>query len=418
MFLRRAAVAAAIFAAACREPAGSATHSRTEAMRPADGGFVRPFADDGGRARVEVDPRDPESLYLAAQQEFIAGQFTEAADHLRKSLLLSPSAKAFHSLGDALVAQARFAEAADAYREAVRLDPSKHLSWMRLGRCLLNSGRANEGVEAYRRAQALKSDDLAAAHEEVEALLAARRDDEAVAALERTVVADPEASARDLKLIGQIRARQERWADAVTALRRAVAVQADADAFNQIGEALARLADLPGARDAFQEAARLDPKDPFAWELVAEVEEKLGRRDSAKAAFESSLKVKDRPGPHLGLARLALAGGEGALARRELDAALGAATGETASEAREIAAFALRLGDAAVAVKLLEMLATEPESGKDPALLRQLAAAYEARRGSVHGREQEELARKVKQTCQKARAAAPKGEDARCPPRG
>ncbi|MBI5545772.1 MAG: hypothetical protein HY901_17930, partial [Deltaproteobacteria bacterium] len=48
-------------------------------LRLGDGGFVRPDLGDAGRAHVIVDPLDPESLYLAAQEAFIAGEFEKAA---------------------------------------------------------------------------------------------------------------------------------------------------------------------------------------------------------------------------------------------------------------------------------------------------------------------------------------------------
>lgn len=421
MALRRAVVAAVLLSVSCRgqSPAKIESSSRVPALRPSsDGGFVRPGAEPGLRDRVAVDPKAPESLYLAGQQEFLEGRFAEAADHLRQSIRLAPSAKAWHALGDALLSQVRFGEAADAFREAVQIDPAKRLSWMRLGRCLINSGRPNEAVEAYRKAEGLMPGELTAPREQVEALLDAKRYDDAAALLERTAAADPAGSAKDLVLIGQIRSRQQRWPDAVAALRRAVAVRPDADAFNQIGEALVRMGDLPGARDAFREAAQLGPTDPFAWEAVGEIEVKLGRPEAAKAAFESSLKVKDRPGPHLGLGRVALAAGSAAAARAELDKALETATGETPAESREIASFALQAGAAAVAVKLLEMLAAEPEGQKDAALLRELATAYSARRSTARGRDVADLARKIISTCERARAVSPPTDRSRCPETG
>lgn len=418
---RRAAVAAALLFAACRGQSlgsGEGWSPRPSTRPPSDGGFVRPASEAGLRDRVVADPKAPESLYLVGQQEFLEGRFAEAADHLRQSIRLAPSAKAWHALGDALLSQARFGEAADAFREAVKLEPAKRLSWMRLGRCLINSGRPSEAIDAYRKAEELLPSDLTAPREQVEALLEAKRDDEAVAVLERTAAADAAGSAKDLVLIGQIRSRQQRWAEAVAALRRAVAVRPDADAYNQIGEAMVRMGDLPGARDAFQEAAKLGPTDPFAWEVVGEIEVKLGRPGAAKAAFESSLKVKDRPGPHLGLGRVALAGGDARAARAEINKALETATGETPAESREIASLALKVGAPAVAVKLLEMLAAEPEGAKDAALLRELATAYSVQKSTVRGREQLDLARKVSQTCEKARAVAPPSERARCPETG
>ncbi len=421
MAFGRAAAVAALLLAGCRGQPPGANQSPSlppVPQRSGDGGFVRPSPESGLRDRITLDPKSHESLYLAGQQEFLEGKFGEAAEHLRQSLRLSPSAKAWHALGDALLSQARFGEAVDAFREAVKLEPAKRLSWMRLGRCLINSGRPSEAVEAYRKAQELMPGDLTAPREEVEALLEAKRDDEAAAVLERTAAADPAGSPKDLVLIGQIRSRQQRWAEAVAALRRAVAVRPDADAYNQIGEALVRVGDLSGARDAFQEAAKLGPKDPFAWEVVGEIEVKLGRLEAAKAAFESSLKVQERSGPHLALGRLAVAARDASGARAELDKALGSATGETPAESREIAAFALKVGTPAVAVKLLEMLVAEPEGAKDAALLRELATAYSAEKSKARAGEQADLARKVSQACERARAASPPADRSPCPSTG
>lgn len=341
-------------------------------------GFVRPPSADGGREKVAVDPANAESLYLAGQQEFIAGEFATAAEHFRKALGLAPSARVWHALGDAQLAQARFSDAAAAFRSAIELEPKKRLSWMRLGRCLINSGRLSEAIEAYREAQALQPDDAIAYREEAEALIALERDEEAIARLDKALGLDAEGAAADLKLIGQLRAKRGEWTLAVEAMRRSAQAHPDAGIYSELGDALVRSGDFPGARDAFGEAARLDPKDPFAWELVGELELRLGDRAAARAAFEAALKVKERPLPQLALGRMELVDGKREEARKRFDLALEAATGEQANEAREIARFAGELGEWDSAEKLLAMLAAEEEGAKDASLWLELAGARQA----------------------------------------
>ncbi len=365
--------------------------------------FVRP-AIDGGLSEVVIDPRDPESYYRAGQEEFLKGEFDKAADHLRQSLRLAPTAKGWHVLGDTLLSQGRFNEAADAYREAVKLEPGKRLSWMRLGRALINSGGNAEAAQAFLKAQELKPEDPEAYREQAEALVGADRSAEAVASLQKAIELDPKSSAKDLKLQGQLLGKLGKHAEAAKVLAKSAELHPDPGVYNELGEVLVRGGELANAVKAFEEAAKLDAKDPTAWEMVGEIQSKLGNAPAAREAYGASLKVGDSTGPHLGLARLALAEGKKADASKELDLAMAVTTGEV-YEARELALVCAKLELWPQANKLLMLVLEDPEQAAQPALWLQLARA----------RAKLKMKAEVKQACERAKALLPKDDKTACP---
>jgi tetratricopeptide (TPR) repeat protein len=356
-----------------------------------------------------VDERDPESLYLAGQQEFVEGDAERAVESFRRAILLRPSAKLYHAMGDALLAQVKFSDAASAFREAVRIEPNKRISLMRLGRCLLNSGGSAEAVEVFRRAQALNPDDAEAYREEAAALQNLHREDEAVARLEKAAGLSPSGGDRDFKTVGQIREKQGRYAEAAAAFSRSAELKPDSAVYAQLGEVQVRALNFQGARVAYEEAAKLDSADPWHWEVVGELRERLGERDKAREAFEASLKVKDRPTPHLSLGRLSLLANRRPEAEKELELAMGALGGTVVSEVRDVAAFAMELDRPALAEKLVAMLAGEedPKSGKkDPELFLELARVRRVLKD----------AKGVAEACRQAKELLPKDDARPCPP--
>lgn len=411
----RCALALLVPLAACQKapspaPAAPPPVAPVVASPSAPGAFVRPSLAPGtARAKVEVDERDPESLYLAGQQEFVEGDAERAVESFRRAILLRPSAKLYHALGDALLAQVKLSDAASAFREAIRIEPNKRISLMRLGRCLLNTGGSAEAVEVFRKAQALKPDDAEAYREEATALQNLHRDDEAVARLEEASGLSPSVADRDFKTIGQLREKQGRYAEAAAALSRSAELKPDAAVYALLGEVRVRVLDFQGARAAYEEAAKLDPAEPWHWEVVGELRERLGEREKAREAFEASLKVKDRPTPHLSLGRLSLLANRRPEAEKELDLAMGALSGTVVSEVRDVAAFAMDIDRPAVAEKLIAMLASEedPTSGKkDPELFLELARVRRVLKD----------AKGVDEACRQAKELLPKDDLRPCPP--
>lgn len=419
------ALVGALCLAGCKE-APPASPVLATPLRPGDAGFVRPTPKDGDTKQFVLDSLDPDSLYRAGQEAFLAGDSAKAAEHFRASLRLKPVAKAWHALGDALMTQGKFGEAADAFEDAVALEPGKRMSWQRRARCLLNAGRAGEALESLRKAVELKPDDPAGVRDLADGLVEAQKDAEAVEQLKKATAMDASGAAKDWKLIGEIHARGERWAEAVPALKESAKLHPDPGIFAELADAQVHAGDLDGALASFEEAARLDPKDPLAPETIGELKLKKGDLEGARKAFEASLAVQERSYPHLALGRIDFKEGKKDGAQAQLDKALdlvakaleapqkpralAAASKEedaTKLEVREIASYAAEIGSFEAAEKLLLLLAEEEGAKKDATLFLELAKVRQLKKD----------AKGAKEACEKAKALLPKDDKTVCPPK-
>ncbi|MGC4113449.1 MAG: tetratricopeptide repeat protein [Myxococcales bacterium] len=257
-------------------------------------------------------------------------------------------------------------------------------------------------------------------------LVEAKKDDEAIAELKKAIAMDASGAAKDYKLMGEVYARGEKWKEAVAPLSESAKLHPDPGIFAELAEAQIRAGDLDGALASYQEAAKLDPKDPLAQETVGELKLKKGDTAGARAAFEASLALKDRAYPHLALGRIDFKDGKKDGAKAQLDKALelvakaleapqkpkalAAAAKEedtTKLEVREIASYALEIGSFETAERLLLVLAEEEDAKKDATLFLELAKARQGKKD----------AKGVKDACEKVKALLPKGDKTACPPK-
>jgi FkbM family methyltransferase len=138
------------------------------------------------------------------------------------------SAAARNDLGIALANQGRLDEAADAFRQALRLQPDYPDAHNNLGIVLVLQDRLDEAVASYQQALRLKPN-------------------------------YPEAHNN----LGTMLARQGRLDEAVASYQEALRLQpADPEAHNNLGLALARQDRLDEAMASYQEALRLRPSYP------------------------------------------------------------------------------------------------------------------------------------------------------------
>lgn len=348
---------------ACQERPSVPTAEKNDAPMVADAG------------EIPSDPNDVQSIYFAGQQEFINGNFAKAAEHYRSVLLVEKSARAWHALGDVNMATMQFDAATDAFREAIRIEPSKRLSVMRLGQALQRGGRFGEAVEVYRQAQAMKPGDADAFRLEAEALVPLRRFDEAIERLMKaaSLEKNPAQRARDYQAMAELELKREDMARATGFFEQAIAAEPSVELYAALADAALRDGRLEKSRDAFREAAVRDAKDPFYWEAVAELELRLGNRAAAREAFAKSIQVMPRALIHVALGRLELSEGRQEAAREQLSLALSTSEG-AAQEVREAAHLSASLKDFALAEQLLLTLPDGEDTEDRDALWREIAA--------------------------------------------
>ncbi|MEO7271745.1 MAG: tetratricopeptide repeat protein [Vicinamibacterales bacterium] len=168
--------------------------------------------------------------------------------------------------------------------------------------------------------------------------------------------------------LGQQLLTNQKYADAVSALKKATSLNANAGgAQNMLGYAALRQGDAEGAIAAFEEYARLMPQEPNPQDSLGEALLGAGRFKESEAAFQKALALS--PGfwtAHEGVAYARLYTGDWAGGRDALNQAKAAATQRTdkISVDDELAAVAMAQHDTAGAMRILDGI--EKTAGAQP----------------------------------------------------
>jgi tetratricopeptide (TPR) repeat protein len=119
---------------------------------------------------TELQPDSAWAFQVLGTAHHAAGHRAAALDNYRKAIALTPSARAYSNIGTLLFEEARFQEAAAAYRHAIELRPKVPLTHRNLGDALLRLGRRREASAAYRTSAALARQELEVSPDDPELL--------------------------------------------------------------------------------------------------------------------------------------------------------------------------------------------------------------------------------------------------------
>ena len=313
----------------------------------------------------QPDPKaQAEGLYLAGTAAYLKGEFVEAHQKFAEVRSLNPTDPRLPAAeGEVYLAEVKLDQALLAFQEAQKLDPKRATTWSRIGFIHLLKGNRQEAAKALDKALELNPKDFNALEARSEIQLKEGKIEEAIAGLLTAADVAPDLVKPLLVLRAVTELTQRgRGSDALQILE----VQAkkglkSAEIFSELGDRLVEANRLPEARDAYTEAAKLNPKDPTLWELVGELNAKLDKPADAEVAFRESLKVKDRGVVHASLARLCQAKKDAACVKDELDKALATASGEELRELLDLADLLSSVGRKKDAYALVKDLADEEE---------------------------------------------------------
>jgi tetratricopeptide (TPR) repeat protein len=137
-------------------------------------------------------PDDVELLRLAGRAGVETGS-EDAVDQLRSVAEQQPdSADSWRDLADALAAEGRTADAEDAFRRVIDIEPEDEVALTALGHTAFQSGNRDEGVSMLEQVAGRSSGASTAAISLVDMYRMVGRPDEALAAARRVAEADPE----------------------------------------------------------------------------------------------------------------------------------------------------------------------------------------------------------------------------------
>ncbi|MBX5480311.1 MAG: tetratricopeptide repeat protein [Myxococcaceae bacterium] len=364
------------------------------------------FGCEGGSKPVDPKTR-AEGLYVHGTALYLQGKFDEALKAFEQMKTIVPDDPRLPAaVGEVYLSQSKLREALEYFQTAAAKDPKRSTNWSRIGFIQAQLGKNDEARSALRKAIGLNPHDFNALEALGDVDLHEHKVREAAKNYALAAEASPRPDAQGQLYVKAARVLEDAKdeAGAIQVLEQGLAKGTQtADVQAELGELYVRARRFDDALPVLIAAAQNNPVDPTLWQMVGELYLAKDKPGDAIAAFQQSLKVKDRAEVHGSLARIHKARGDTAAAAEELDKALQVATGEEA-ESRELAKLLIDFGRKKDALKLLDALAKEPEQKDDAAL--QLKTAKLAK--EVGDRQTMEDA------CQRARSAPDAGVT-RCP---
>jgi capsular polysaccharide transport system permease protein len=214
------------------------------------------------RLLIELAPDRVEFRRHASGSLAAVGRIDEAIAEGTTASDLAPQNPEFAlHVGILLLNTGRYAEAAGYLDRAVALEPGNARAVCKLAAACHALGNSDEAVGLARRAGALSGGDHGIIIDAAELLMTCGRVDEAADLLHRAAsAARPVADPRLLRVLSAAEMLRDRVEAALDAVDRALAGAPDVAEYHiHRGHLLWRLDDLPGAAQAFDRAAALDP---------------------------------------------------------------------------------------------------------------------------------------------------------------
>jgi tetratricopeptide (TPR) repeat protein len=197
-----------------------------------------------------------------------------------------------NNLGCVRQAQGRFNDAADSYRQAIRVEPGNATAHANLAFILNRNGNLDEAAEHYRQAIALRPND-ADSHSNLGNIHLQRRQfDQAQALYKRALSINPLHSATHNNF-GNLHRAQGRQDQAEVCYRQAIALRPDyADAHNNLGCVLLDQGHGDAAIQSFKRALSIDPDHADANCNLGVALQKQGNLDEAMGCFQRAIALK------------------------------------------------------------------------------------------------------------------------------
>jgi tetratricopeptide (TPR) repeat protein len=197
-----------------------------------------------------------------------SGRYAEAVEACKKAIRINPDyAKAYHSLSFAYYKLGRYEEAIEASIQTIRIKPDYADAYKNLGSAYFQLGRWQEAIESYKQTIRIKPGDAEVYPYLGIAYLKLGRYEEAIEPFKQAIRIKPD----DDKLHGFIAVayfQLGRWQEAIEAYKQAIRIKpGDAEVCCSLGSAYFKLDRYEEATEAYKQAIRIKPGDAEAYNV-------------------------------------------------------------------------------------------------------------------------------------------------------
>ena len=244
------------------------------------------------RRAVELLPSESRPRYLLGLAQERSGDFSGAAESFAGATRLDPKdLDSLTRLGQVLLRLGKSADAEGKFRAALELQPNSPEALQGLAQSL-DQQKKPQAVDAYRNYLAAEPDDKAARLRLVHLLVEQQKYDEAVAENAKDNAGQP-ATVDDLKLRADIEINQKKLDEAITTLRRALALAPnDAQLHGGLGRIYLEKRQFADAEKELKAALELDRNNLAYWKDLSSTYYLAGNCQAALAALDVIGKAK------------------------------------------------------------------------------------------------------------------------------
>jgi tetratricopeptide (TPR) repeat protein len=222
-----------------------------------------------------------------------AGRKAEAVEAFRGALKIDPDyTGARDNLGLALDETGRPEEAVQEYLKAVAVDPNLEEVRINMGIALMHLGQPYEAIRQFERATDLSASDPNAFNDLAGAEMTVGRVPAAISHFQRAVALDP-GNGQGWANLGNVHARAGQWPEALAAYQKAVVLMPpSADVQSNLGAAYASVGRLQEAVDAYRRSLALAPNDPDVHENLSLALNQLGLAAEARSELQTADRLR------------------------------------------------------------------------------------------------------------------------------
>jgi tetratricopeptide (TPR) repeat protein len=245
--------------------AASGRNKRAKAVQAFRDGLSFLSQDDCEKAlpyfekAVESDGNYAEAWAQAGFCREKLGRHSEAIEASKKAVSLRPSAESYFNIGLASYYLKNYRDAADNYRQAIRLDPYNAAdAHYALGLVYRDWGKPDEEIQAYKQAIKLKPDFSSAYERLGSRYLRSKKYPEAIETFKQLVALKP-GDANVPNNMGEAYLGMNLMSDAVAAFRQAIQLKPDfGKAYYNLGRSLLAMGNRDGALQQYNILQNLD----------------------------------------------------------------------------------------------------------------------------------------------------------------
>lgn len=242
------------------------------------------------RKILDVQPDQPDALYLLGTVCHRQGKLDDAVQHLLMAVSVRPDyAEAHNNLGVVMATMGHRLDAVKHFRHVVRLKPNDSDASNNLGNALREQGELDEAVERLRYALRLRPDFPDALHNLGLTLHDQGKFEEAVAQLSQAVRLRPD-FAEVHNDLGMICGKMKRWEEAAGYFQQYIRLRPDnAEGMAHLGAVLREQGNLDESADRLRQAARIKPDDANIRSNLGLTLQQLGQLNEAEENLRKAI---------------------------------------------------------------------------------------------------------------------------------